>query len=102
MATIDVWLSLSMYAHANPLFVEERLVARHITWLSVLGRLAGGVTPARAQAEREVLAQRLAKQHPTDVVSVVCEYLNWHSFSTRTGCTLGLGTFARTTLPFCA
>lgn len=61
---IDVWLPLSMYSQANPVFSEKRFEARHIAWLNVLGRLRSGVGFERAHTEMSTLAQRLQERHP--------------------------------------
>ncbi|HLH01361.1 MAG TPA: ABC transporter permease [Bryobacteraceae bacterium] len=39
-------------------------VQRGYSWLSVVGRLKPGITPAEAQADMNVIARRLAKQYP--------------------------------------
>ena len=51
--SVDVWLPLSMYAQADPVFSEKRFEARHIAWLSVLGRLHSAVHGG-ACAKRDV------------------------------------------------
>jgi predicted permease len=67
----DVWVPLSAFAIADPgaLASVDSLPWR---WLTVVGRLAPGVTIARAEAEVSVLARRLAenrrdKDGPTGV-----------------------------------
>lgn len=47
----------------RPLQVEERM-GRGGHWLPVFGRLADGITPERAQAEMDALAQGLEREHP--------------------------------------
>jgi macrolide transport system ATP-binding/permease protein len=65
----DIWLPLSMYSQAVPLFYEKRLEARQISWLSVLGRLKPGVTTEQARAEVTTVARRLEQTYPdTDKV----------------------------------
>ena len=61
---IDVWLPLTMYSQAVPVFFEKRLEARQIAWLHLLGRLRGGVTLQRAQADLTNLAIRLEQTYP--------------------------------------
>jgi macrolide transport system ATP-binding/permease protein len=63
--SVDVWLPLSMYAQADPVFSEKRFEARHIAWLSVLGRLHSAVTVERAQNEMSALAKRLQERYPS-------------------------------------
>ena len=62
--SVDVWLPLGMYAQANPFFSEKRFEARHIAWLSVLGRLDSDATVERAQTELSAIAQRLQERYP--------------------------------------
>ncbi|HZS48314.1 MAG TPA: ABC transporter permease [Blastocatellia bacterium] len=63
-STTDVWLPLTMYAQADPLFYEKRLEARGISWLSVLGRLKTEIDIRQAQAEINTIANRLEQQYP--------------------------------------
>ena len=63
---VDIWLPLTMYAQANPLLAtsDNRLVARHIVWLQVFGRLKPTITFEKAQAEMSTLARRLEQTFP--------------------------------------
>ena len=63
---VDLWLPLTMYAQANPLMAtsHNRLVARHIVWLQVFGRLKPVVAFEKAQAEVSALARRLEQTFP--------------------------------------
>src|SRR6266699_2270112 len=62
----DIWLPLTMYAQADPALgsSENRLVARHVVWLQVLGRLKHGFTFEQGQAELSALARRLEQTYP--------------------------------------
>jgi hypothetical protein len=62
--SIDVWLPLSMYSQAEPVFSERRFEARQIAWLNVLGRLHSAVRLQRAQTEMSALARRLQERYP--------------------------------------
>jgi predicted permease len=60
----DVWLPLE---HADTLGLPRRLLTQQEPWLTVVGRLAGGVTPAQAEADLAALASRLpAPADPKD------------------------------------
>ena len=61
---IDIWLPLAMYAQSDPIMHEKRLELRHISWLSVLGRLKPAVSPRQAQADLTSIAQRLEQSYP--------------------------------------
>ncbi len=60
----DIWLPVTMYAQANPLFVEDRFKARHIVWLHAIGRLKPNVTVEQARAHMSLLARRLEQTYP--------------------------------------
>jgi len=62
----DIWLPLTMYAQADPALgsSENRLVARHVVWLQVFGRLKHGVTFEQGQAEMSALARSFERTYP--------------------------------------
>ena len=61
---VDIWLPLAMYAQADPNMYEKRLELRHISWLSVLGRLKSGVSFEQAQADFTGISRRLEQSYP--------------------------------------
>src|SRR5262249_31208812 len=61
---VDVWLPLTMYSQANPVFYEKRFEAREISWLNVLGRLRSGVTDKQAHADLISISRRLEQIYP--------------------------------------
>ncbi len=63
-ADIDFWLSISSAGPIGGDFFWATLERREDHWFWVLARLQPGVTPQRAQAAMDVLAQRLATEFP--------------------------------------
>ncbi len=61
---IDFWLSISSAGPIGGNFFWATLERREDHWFRVLARLQSGVTPERAQAAMDVLAQRLAAEFP--------------------------------------
>jgi putative ABC transport system permease protein len=61
---LDLWLPITMYAQADPIFTEKRLEARHIVWLKTFGRLKANVTVEQAQAQLSALARHLEETYP--------------------------------------
>lgn len=57
----DLFVPLSAAAQAAP---SETLSARDAEWLELVGRLAPGVSVARAQAALQAVAAGLAREHP--------------------------------------
>jgi predicted permease len=57
----EIWLPLE---RVDVLGLPQRLRDRNETWLSVLGRLAPGVTPAQAQVDLGGIMAELARLHP--------------------------------------
>jgi len=62
--TIEVWLPLTMYSQAVPVFYEKRLEARQISWLNVLGRRKPGISILQAQADLTNISRRLEQIYP--------------------------------------
>jgi putative ABC transport system permease protein len=54
----EIWIPMA--------FTEDELASRGSHFLAVVGRLAPGATPARAEAEMLAITARLAKEHPRE------------------------------------
>ncbi len=61
----EVWVPMMMQEWVNP-GGAGRLEERGNSWLSVLGRLAPGVTLDKAQAELAAIGQALVREYPDD------------------------------------
>ncbi len=59
----QVWVTLAALERARP-SSRGLLEDRGASWLRAIGRLAPGVAPARARAALDVVAERLARDHP--------------------------------------
>jgi predicted permease len=59
----DLWLPTAM---APAVLQRSDLEDRRTVWLEAVGRLRPGVSPARAQAEMNTIAGRLAHEYPED------------------------------------
>ena len=60
----EIWIPLVMQPQVMPAEDDNRLNARNITWLAVLGRLRPGVNSAQAQKELDADFQQIAQQYP--------------------------------------
>ena len=60
----SVWVPMAMYRELYP--IPAWINLRRALVFSVVGRLKPDVTPQRAEAELQSLAQELARQYPTD------------------------------------
>jgi len=60
--THDIWVPLSMFREASPETLAS--LGDLFTWLSLVGRLEPGISPALAQTEMNTLARRLEQVHP--------------------------------------
>lgn len=56
----EVWLPISMAVTLNSTYLDDRA----FRWLSAVGRLKPGITPARAQAELSDVARQLEAEYP--------------------------------------
>ena len=62
--TWDIWVPLSMFREASPETLAS--LGDLFTWLSLVGRLKPGISPALAQTEMNTLARRLEQVHPDE------------------------------------
>jgi putative ABC transport system permease protein len=59
------WTSSPYEVPESPVDVgEDPAAVRNLSWFSVIGRLADGVTLDQAQAESSIIAERIRQQHP--------------------------------------
>ena len=62
--TWDIWVPLSMFREASPEALAS--LGDLFTWLTLVGRLEPGISPALAQTEMNTLARRLEQVHPDE------------------------------------